>query len=130
VRPADADDGADVEPGRSLTIRAAPGVLPVIRPNPLTAGSRPGRGTLLHFRGGRIRLEGLEFRLEPGDRQDPLSAVLAEDTDLSIRGCLFRANASSQGARSLEAIHVRPGPADTQGGRPAPILVHETHFDG
>lgn len=115
---------------RDLTIRAASGVRPVIRPNASTLSAVAGRAALLRFRGGRVTLEGLEFRLDPGDREDPLAAIHAENTDLTIQSCLFRTKSSSQSASRLDSVQLRPDPEAGPLNRPAPVVIRESHFDG
>src|SRR5205823_7941185 len=113
--------------GRDLTIKAGAGRRPVLRP--ARAAGPVGEAALLRFRGGQVVLEGLEFVLDPGERDDPLAAVFAEGVDLTIRRCLFRRPASAGGRARLAAVALR---AEAGPGRdhPAPARVVASHFDG
>lgn len=116
--------------GRDLTLRASSGVRPILR---ASRGSDANQGTdaaLLRVVGGRVLLEGLEFVLEPGDREGTLTAVFAEDVDLTIRRCLFRRIGSPKAADRVSALHLRARSGTDLEDRPAPTRIVASHFDG
>lgn len=116
--------------GRELTIRAAATARPVVvMDRPL--GLATSDATLLTFRGGRVRVEGLEFRLEPGDRSGPNVAIVAEDTDLELRGCQFRTAARTGSETTSTALLIRAsGQAADGSERTLPVRLRDCHFDG
>lgn len=121
---------------KDITIKADHGVHPVIQlaHRRGTAGNSPE--TLLAFKGGRVTLEGLEFLAESDDFSTPPSIVLAEGTELTIKGCVFRRPGISgdfdrpsdrlRNAAVLILPGARPLPA---GDRPPALLVERSHFD-
>ncbi len=122
--------------GRDLTIKAAAGVHPVIR----LARDQPiggkARAALLDFAGGVISIDGLEFLLEPGERSEPLAAIRTEDTELTIRRCIFRRPGATAGQGQdaspprLAAIQIRSSPASRGAGqRPPAVALERCHFD-
>ncbi len=119
-------------PGRDLTLRSADTARPVlVMDQPV--GLATVDATLLTFRGGRVRVEGLELRLEPGDRSGPNVAILAEDADLELVRCRFRtaprAGAGTDAAAT--ALLVRStGQAADRTERPLPVRLQACHFDG
>lgn len=113
-----------------LTIKAESGVRPVLSPaRDRPPGARP-IAALLDFAGGRVTLEGLEFTTDAAGSSAPgaVSAVRAEDTELTVRRCIFhRAGASSTPATALELSARGP----VAGGDRAPaVAVDKSHFDG
>jgi eukaryotic-like serine/threonine-protein kinase len=68
--------------------------------------------------------------LDPGDRAEPLATVRAEDTELTVRRCVFRrpADLSARGA-ALAALSLRATLAD-DGERSPAVTVDKCHFDG
>ncbi len=140
--PYDLGSGRDGRPsperllGRDLTIKAASGVHPVLRLARNTATAGKSRAALLDFNGGHITLDGLEFLLEPGDRSEPLAAVVAEGTELTVRRCVFRRPgiAPGQGQDStsprIAAVQIR-GASDAleSGDRPPALTFDRCHFD-
>ena len=110
---------------KDLTIKADDGA---VRSSRLAPGGS-SRAGLLEFVGGRITLEGMEFVLDPGDRIESLAAVAVEDTELTIRRCLFRRPAPRRAARQE---HCRaPGKRSARDGDRAPAVVLDTcHLDG
>jgi serine/threonine-protein kinase len=106
-------------------------VIRAIPPKIEDGSSQSSQVALLHVAGGRVILEGIEFRLEPGDREGPVAALVADGADLTLKGCLFRLAGSSGSSSRVEAVHLRRDPAqDEPTGRPAPVVVRECHFDG
>ncbi|HEV3121148.1 MAG TPA: serine/threonine-protein kinase [Isosphaeraceae bacterium] len=117
---------------RDLTIKAATGVRPVLR---LTRFGEADLGdsvtALCRIQGGRVLLEGLEFLVDPGESDEPLDAIQAEGTDLSLRRCFFHSPAPRGPGGRLSALHLKANPgAKPDGVRPAPVIVDGCHFDG
>jgi eukaryotic-like serine/threonine-protein kinase len=115
---------------RDLTIKAELGVRPLLR---LIREGDPDEGravsALLQFWGGRVVLEGLDFLVDPGVRAEPLSAILAEDTDLTVRRCRFHRAGSRASDIRVAALQVRATLREGQnGGRPAPVLLDACFF--
>ncbi len=116
--------------GRMLTIRAAAGVRPVLRLARNAPDSDEPRA-LLQFHGGQIMIEGVEFFLDPGDRDGPLAAIQAEDTDLTLHGCQFLCPESRSGSSSLAALRLHfSGENRRRDGGPVPVIAQNCHFDG
>ncbi|WP_165227409.1 serine/threonine-protein kinase [Aquisphaera insulae] len=139
--------------GRDLTIKADSGTRPVLRfaadsafADGATAGIELGAGTaksaaekavtgvppaLLWFSGGSVSLDGLTFELD-SDGPAVQAALVAEDTSLTIRGCMFRQGSRSDG-RDRTAIRLRSQRPQADGidrDRPPRVLVDTCHFDG
>ena len=122
--------------GRDITIVADAGVRPILRiasDLPSGANTRPA---LLDFAGSHVTLEGLEFLLETGDRVEPLSAIRVDDSELTIRRCLFRriGALTPEGGR-IAAIEVRSsgtGASEANAGqdRPPAVFLDKCHIDG
>jgi serine/threonine-protein kinase len=124
--------GAVGTPGRDLTIRPAAGAHPVLRQG-RTPGGPGGESALLAFRGGRVRLEGLTFLLDPAPGDPAVAAVSAEDAELEVAACRFRRPDPASGARgvSATAVRVRNAPASPAGEAPAPTTrLAGCHLDG
>ncbi len=123
--------------GRDLTIRADTGVRPVLKlARELPSGSN-ARPALLDFVSSHVTIEGLEFVLEPGYRVEPLAAIRVEDSDLTVRRCLFRrpggADPSGKGLSRVAAIEVKNAAAAglTAGSdRPPALIMDKCHVDG
>ncbi|MBX6316596.1 MAG: serine/threonine protein kinase, partial [Isosphaeraceae bacterium] len=121
---------AVARPRRDLVLKAAPDVRPILRP---ARGGDPalGEAALLRFGSGRVVLEGLEFQLVDDEREDPLAAIFADDTDLTLRRCLFRRPGMPDSSVRLAAVQVRaPARSNADEGRPAPVRIVDSHFDG
>jgi serine/threonine-protein kinase len=120
---------SSMQRGRDLTIKADVAIRPVLRRE--RARGVAGRSvSLLEFQGGRIHLEGLEFRLETTESDGPVAAVLAQDCDLTVTRCLFRRSGPESSHVRASAIDLR-GPAD-QGRSPSavpPLRVVASSFD-
>ncbi len=115
---------------RDLTIKAGAQARPVIR-----VGREPrevaGEAALLVFRGGRIRLDGIEFRLDATEPARRLSAIYAENVDLSLARCVFRRDGSRLGSVSLTALNLQGDATGSQADvRPVPTRLVNCHFDG
>lgn len=124
--PADAD----------LTIKAESGIHPVLKPARDVAAADRRLEALLAFTGGHVAIEGLEFDFdEPASGEAP-SAILCENTELTVRGCSFRRAASSASGSASDsgdasAIRVRAGrPRAGLFARPPQVLADRCHFDG
>ena len=119
-----------------LTIQAEAGVHPVLRlarDRPLGSGDLPA---LLDFVGGRVTLEGLEFATEDAGPtvSGVSSAVRAEDTELTIRRCVFRrvsvpSTPSEASVAALDVIALPRGPLQ-EGDRARRSAVDKCHFTG
>ena len=75
---------------RDLTIKSDSAVHPVLR---FAADAQPGDlrlPALLPFSGGNVTIEGLAFELDREGPEGRVAAISAVDTELTIRGCLFR----------------------------------------
>ena len=119
---------------RDLTIRAEMGIRPVIRAAAHRAGE-VARPALLDLTGGKIVFEGLEFVLDAGDHGDTLAAVRCEDTELTVRRCLFRREGLGEGRgpspSHAAAVVVRSNSgAAAADDRPAAVLLDQCHVDG
>lgn len=113
---------------RDLTLRADTGVHPVLLLARDAAVPEQGPSVLLDFVEGQVVLDGLEFVLETKDR-DSAASIRAENTELTIRRCVFR----RQGARTKRgrfvALQLRASPTSPQGDRTAPVVAEACHFD-
>jgi serine/threonine-protein kinase len=112
---------------RDLTIKAAAGVRPVLRMDRDAEDEGPARSALLAASGGRLTLEGLEFSLDPGDRDEPLDAIQTENTELTVRRCLFRRPVSRGRHGRLTALHVK---SSAKSDLPPQVTAFACHFDG
>ncbi|MBV8605963.1 MAG: protein kinase [Singulisphaera sp.] len=111
---------------RDLMIKAEAGVRPVLRLARDAVGDK-APSALFDFLGGRVTFEGLEFDLEPVDRDEPLAAIRTEDTDVIVRRCLFRRQGTRARRGRLAGLDVRTTLA---GERHASVFVDACHFDG
>ena len=112
-----------------LTIKAEPGVRPVIKfAADARLADRP-RKSLLPFVGGHVTIEGLEFELDAVLPDELVTAIQTEDTELTVRGCSFRRTNSREG-RNVAAIEVRTVRPLAVGDRPPVVLADACHFDG
>jgi serine/threonine-protein kinase len=116
---------------RDLTIKAASGIRPVLRfaREAVSGGKTPA--ALLDFLDGHITLEGLEFHLETGDRDDAAS-IRAENTELVVRRCVFRRQGGGRTKRGhTAAIRLRAaaGSLELEGERPRAVVADSCHFD-
>jgi serine/threonine-protein kinase len=115
---------------RDVTIRAESNTRPVLRfAADARLADRP-LPALLPFSGGNVTIEGLVFELDPDSVEDRLAAILAEDTELTLRGCCFRQSAVHPG-ENRAALRIRNlrAPA-VAGDRPPPLFAYSCHFDG
>jgi eukaryotic-like serine/threonine-protein kinase len=113
-----------------LTIRAEKGVRPMLKfaTDALLADRPPT--SLLHFIGGHVTIEDLEFELDAVLPEQPVNAVRADGTELTLRGCSFRRTHSREG-RNVAALQLRAGQLTASSGdRPATVFVDSCHFDG
>ena len=129
VRP---DARLDPPAARDLVLTAAAGVRPVVRLKPTrSAGATTGIAAV-RLGPGRVTIEGIEFQLSPGGDDGRTTAITAEDTDLTVRRCLFRRTGTRGPAGDrLSAIEVLGSPDSARRTeRPAPTVVVESLFDG
>ncbi len=118
--------------GRDLTIKAEAGVRPVLRlPRDLGVSGGPSSPTaLFELVRGRVTFDGLEFLVEG---TDVTAAIRAEDTDLTVRRCVFRRPGGSSVRSRPSAIEVRatgrPGPAGSVE-RGMSLSASASDFDG
>ena len=112
-----------------LTIKAEPGVRPVIKfATDARLADRPQK-SLLRFVAGHVTIEGVEFELDAVLPDELVTAVLTEDTELTVRGCSFRRTNSREG-RNVAAIQVRSVRPLAAGDRPPAVVADSCHFDG
>ncbi len=130
-----ADDGSyDLRPGaapllpRDLTLRAGVGVQPVVR---LARDAEAVRlaPAVLDLRGGRLAVDGVEFRVDSDDRDAPLAAVRAEGTELTLARCSFRRVGTKTGRGQTSGLHVRAGAEEPGARGAAEVVVDSCHFD-
>jgi serine/threonine protein kinase len=113
-----------------LVIKAEPGVRPVIKFADDSASSEKSLASLLHFIGGHVTIEGLKFELDVVLPEVLVTAIRADDTELTVRGCSFRRTGSRDG-HNVAAIAVRTlRPLASAGDRPPAVLADTCHFDG
>ncbi|WP_422930672.1 serine/threonine-protein kinase [Singulisphaera sp. PoT] len=112
---------------RDLVLKADAGVHPVLTfsREPGLAGKPPP--ALLDFQGGHIMIEGLEFAAEPPDRGDSWASIRTEDTELTLRRCVFRWPAGRGRSDRVSAVQVRV--TGTENRAPA-TQADACHFDG
>ncbi len=118
---------------RDLTIKAdkaESGVRPVLK-FAADAGLGDRRlPDLLPFSGGSVTIEGLTFELDREGSDDRAAAISGEDTELTIRGCLFR-QGSVRAGRNRAALRTRVlKTVPATGDRPPAVFIDSCHFDG
>jgi serine/threonine-protein kinase len=121
-------------PDRDLTIKADAGVMPTLRlARDALAGGKAPRA-LLDLAGGHVTVEGVEFVIDPGDRdQAPaLAAIRTEDTELTVRRCRFHGQADriARGPITALDIHRVAPSASASGDRPPAVIADACHFGG
>ncbi len=113
-----------------LTIKAEAGVRPVLK---FTSQSRLADrppANLLRFVGGHVTIEGVAFELDVVLPDEPVAAIGADGTELTLRGCSFRRTNSQEG-RNVAAVSIRQmHPPASAGDRPPAVFVDMCHFDG
>ena len=113
---------------RDVTIKADAGVRPVLKLARETGTGSKAPAAILDLIGGHITLEGLEFVVEPGDREES-AAIRTEDTELTLRRCLFRRSGTRSRHGRAAALQLRASAAPTGGERPVAVLADACHFD-
>jgi serine/threonine protein kinase len=113
---------------RDLTLKADSGVRPALLLAREAAGSGKGPPALLDFVDGQVTLDGLEFILEPRDRDDAIS-VRSDNTELTVRRCVFRRQGPRTKRGRVVALQVRSRSNAGQGDRTAPIIADSCHFE-
>ena len=89
-----------------LTIKAEAGVRPVLKfASDARLADRPP-ASLLHFVGGHVTIEGVAFDLDVVLPDEPVAAIRADGTELTLRGCSFRRTNSREG-RNVAAVSIR-----------------------
>ena len=113
-----------------LSIKAEPGVRPLIKFADDASSTDHPLSSLLQFIGGHVTIEGLKFELDAVLPEELVTAIRTEDTELTVRGCSFRRTNSREG-RNVAAIQVRTvRPPAAAGDRPPAVLADSCHFDG
>jgi len=117
--------------GLDLTIRAGPGVRPVLRLPRDLAADESSPTALLDLVGGRLTLEGLEFLIDGGEAAQ---AIRAEDAELVVRRCWFGRQGASPPRSRPAAIQIRStsrpagrAPEERSG---ASLALESSEFDG
>ena len=119
---------------RELTIKAEPGIRPVIRFQP---AARIAQGALLDFVGGKVEIEGIEFDLESeagSAAVKPVAAIRVENTELTLRRCSFRRTGAAPAQSMIDsracAIRVVNTKDNLVGDdRPPALVLDRCHFD-
>jgi len=113
-----------------LTIKAEAGVRPVLKFDTDALSAERPPSSLLHFIGGHVTIEGLEFELDVVLPDELVAAIRADATELTVRGCSFRRTNSREG-RNVAALQVRPLSSQSVAGeRPPAVFADTCHFDG
>lgn len=112
---------------RDLTIKAAEGVHPVLQFARETATGIKAAPAMLDLVRGHVTLEGLEFDVGLGNLEDGLAVIRAEDTELTIRRCVFRKSTVRGRHGRLVALQVR---MHSSSDRPPAVFIEACHFDG
>jgi len=113
-----------------VTIKAEAGVRPVLMFDTDAFSADRSPTCLLHFIGGHVTIEGVEFELDAVLPDEVLAAIRTDATELTIRGCSFR-RANSREGRNVAALHVRTfGSPAAAGDRPPAVFADTCHFDG
>lgn len=112
---------------RDLTIKAGPRVHPEIRLTQEAGSSSEAPSALLEFGKGRVVLEGLAFILDSGDREDSMAAIRTEETELTVRRCLFRRRGERLWWGRLAALELK---GTWSGERPPAVAIEASHFEG
>ncbi len=115
-----------------LTIKAEAGVRPLLKFAPDARLPDQPLISLLHFVGGHVRLEGLEFELDADLTDESIAAIQGEDVELTLRGCSFRrTNPTEPDGPDVSAIRFRTVRSRTGvGDRPPALIADSCHFDG
>ncbi len=112
---------------RDLTLKADAGVRPVLTLAHETGLSGKPAQTLLDFVGGHVTIEGVEFAADPSDRAESWSSIRCEDTELTLRRCVFRWPPGHSRMERGSAVHVRVSPSKD---RAPTVQIDACHFDG
>jgi serine/threonine-protein kinase len=118
---------------RDLTIRAEAGTRPVLR---FASDARlvdRASPSMLAFSGGNITIEGLTFEFDEEAPTDQVSAINGEDSELTIRGCMFRELRQLRPGSGSQRVAIRTRLIRTvpnAGDRPPAVFVDSCHFDG
>jgi eukaryotic-like serine/threonine-protein kinase len=113
-----------------LTIKAEAGVRPVLKFTSQARLADSPPAYLLRFVGGHVTIEGVAFDLDVVLPDEPVAAIGADSTELTLRGCSFRRTNSQEG-RNVAAISIRQmQPPASAVDRPPAVSVDMCHFDG
>ncbi|MGC8644106.1 MAG: serine/threonine-protein kinase, partial [Isosphaeraceae bacterium] len=120
--------GPQVLRNRDVTIKADRDYRPVLSfaADALQDGTQTA---LLNFSGGTIVIEGLTFELERGGSDVDAAAISTEDTDLTVRGCMFRKTVHSGRNRAALRVHTTKTTPDSSE-HPPRVFADTCHFDG
>ncbi len=114
--------------GRELTVKAELGVRPVLVGR-LDASDEPGlQTTLLDFADSRVNIEGVTFALVGEDGE--AAAIRVENTELTLRRCLFERTGDLKLADFPAAVVVIGPPAGDDRDRPPGVVLDACHFEG
>jgi serine/threonine-protein kinase len=129
-----ADDGPYIIQGKArlsgldVTLKAAWGVRPLIIPPVQARAGNKDALAALDLVDGRVTLEGLEFLLEPGERDD-LVSIRAENTELTLRRCVFRREGARSKRSRMAAVQLRFTANQADAARPPAVAIESCHFD-
>jgi serine/threonine-protein kinase len=113
-----------------LTIKAEAGVRPILKLSSDAQFAEHPASSLLHFVGGHVAIEGVEFELDAVLPDDLVTAITADRTELTLRGCSFRRTKSRDG-QNVAAVYLRViPPRSPAADRPPAVFVDACHFDG
>src|SRR5262249_15599420 len=86
--------------------------------------------SLLHFVGGHVAIEGVEFDLDVVLPDELVVAIRADAAELTLRGCSFKRSNSREG-RNVAPLQVRNfDNSKVPAGRPPAVFADKCHFDG
>lgn len=118
---------------KDLTIKADAGKRPVLKFAADARGADHSARALLAFVKGRVALEGLIFEVSGRGRDfdDQAAAILVDDAELRLKGCVFRRPEGDDptGAASLPAIRSRATSAGLGSDLPPPVVADQCHFN-
>ena len=116
---------------KDLTIRADAGKRPVLKFAADARSSGRSSQALLTFVKGRVTLEGLIFEVSGRDRDldDHAAAILVDDAELRLKGCLFRRDEGDDQAEGAGLPAIRSRVAGAGADLPPPVVADQCHFN-